>query len=232
MVDDHQYISDYLIHWAGRGKPDSERAKILSTIVTECRLLLSDNDFFFDGDLKIIEKMVCFTDVPLPLSSGHCTKYSNFGIAFHKLALMNKGAQPVFYFSHIYNRDIGTIFRYIFKELKNGTLDHDFFRALHRHFYFMKQFSEGKADETNTNYYEREWRIGEICLRPHGASKGRWSLHNALPTGVGEFVIEDDKTFFIFNKKDVAFLVVPENHIGKISNPYNFELKSFEQLVE
>jgi hypothetical protein len=46
------------------------------------------------------EKMVCFTDVPLRHSNEHCNRYGRFGIAFHKLKMMNVGAQPVFYASH------------------------------------------------------------------------------------------------------------------------------------
>jgi len=113
MTHDNGYISRYLIHWAGKGKPEKERIGILSAIAETCRLRLTENNFFFDGSIDVRERMVCFTDVPLVHSSEHCKKYSSFGIAFSKLALMNYGAQPVFYFSHVLKSDMGTIYRFI-----------------------------------------------------------------------------------------------------------------------
>jgi len=229
---DNGYISNYLIHWAGKSKSPNERASVLSQIATTCQLLLSKNDFFFDGSLKVIDKMVCFTDVPLGYSKLHCERYSNFGIAFHKLRLMNKGAQPVFYFSHIFRNDMGKIYRFVLDQIQNRSLEPEIFQALHRHFYFMQEFSQGRPDRNDTSYYEREWRIGELCLRPEGENKGRWSLNNNLPTSIGTLITEGNITYFQFEKADVAFLIAPSQFITEISNPYKFEIKTYEKLVE
>jgi len=110
-------------------------------------------------------------------------------------------------------------------------MDPDVIRALHRHFYFMQEFSAGKADATDTNYYEREWRIGELVLIPEGENKGIWCLKNKLPPCIGRLQYEGDNAFFSFSPKDVAFLIAPKNHMPDIGNPHGFQIKSSENLV-
>ena len=176
--------------------------------------------------------MVCFTDVPLAHSEQHCAKYSPFGIAFDKRRLMGKGAQPVLYFTHIFKRDMGKIYHFILEELNRPTpiLPADVFRALHRHFYFMQQFSEERADRHDTAYYEREWRIGELCLIPKGQDVGKWCLEHELPPTLGTLVTEGDEAYFEFEQADVAFLVAPNEFIDQISNPRQFAVRSYEEL--
>ncbi len=230
--NDKSYISDYLIHWVGKGRPPEERVSVLSHIATTCRLLLKENDFFFDGSLKIREKMVCFTDVPLAHSEQHCAKYSPFGIAFCKLRLMSKGAQPVFYFTHIFKRDLGKIYRFVLDQINNSTLNPRVLEAFHRHFYYMQQFAEERADRHDTAYYEREWRIGELCLIPKGQNKGKWCLEHELPATLGTLVNEGDKAYFEFEQADVAFLVAPNQFITEISNPHQFAIESYGKIVK
>lgn len=233
MSGDNGYVSNYLIHWAGKDKSPEERVSVLSRIATTCRLRLSKNELFFDGSFGIDEKMVCFTDVPLAHSEQHCAKYSRFGIAFHKLQLMGKGAQPVFYFTHIYKQDIGKIYRFVLDEINEQTLDPRIVEALHRHFYFMKEFAQERADRHDTAYYEREWRIGEPCLRPKEQDEGRWYLeHDWHPPTLGTLVTEGDEKYFEFEQADVAFLVAPNEFIAQISNPHQFIIESYENLVK
>jgi hypothetical protein len=232
MSIDNGYISRYLIHWAGGKKPDRERADILSTIASTCRLRFSPNEFFFDGSLKIGGKMICFTDVPLSQSAKHCAKYSPFGIAFHKLKLMGQGAQPVFYFTHVFKKDMGTIYRFVIEQLNKPTIAPEVLRALHRHFYFMQEFAQERADRDDTAYYEREWRIGESYLIRDGQDEGKWYLeHDEFPPTLGTLVTDGDETYFKFKQDDVAFLVVPKQFIAQISNPHQFDVKSYETLI-
>lgn len=96
MKSEDGFISDYLVHWTGKDG-DVTGADILSLIASTCQLLLSYNVFhILDIYNKIQEKMVCFTDVPLAHAAQHCQRYGRFGIAFHKMRLMNVGTQPVF----------------------------------------------------------------------------------------------------------------------------------------
>jgi hypothetical protein len=225
------YVSHFLIHWAGRDKPPSEQASILSQIASSCRLKLSPNQLFFDGSTRIIDKMTCFTDVPLSRSSKHCAKYSKFGIAFHKLKLMNKSAQPIFYYTHVFIRDMRAIYNFVLDQIDKPSLDADVVRALHRHFYFVKEFSDGPANSRDSFYYEREWRIGSHCLIPAGQNKGKWCLQNKLPTSLGTLVREGNDEYFKFELEDVAFLIVPGQYLSQIVNPYGFLLKPYEDLV-
>ena len=177
--------------------------------------------------------MVCFTDVPLIQSEQHCAKYSPFGIAFKKLRLMGKGAQPVFYFTHIFKKDMGRIYRFVLDQIKNPTLDRLVVEALHRHFYYMQQFAQERADRHDIAYYEREWRIGELCLITKGQDEGRWYLeHDELPPTLGTVVTEGDEAYFEFEEADVAFLIAPKQFIAGISNPRQFAIESYENLVK
>ena len=231
--NDKSYISDYLIHWAGRDKSPEERVSVLSLIATTRRLWLTRNEFFKDGSLKFDEKMVCFTDVPLAHSERHCAKYSPFGIAFKKLRLMGMGAQPVFYFTHVFKKDIGRIHRFVIEQLKKPTIEPDVLRALHRHIYFTQQFAQERADGHDTAYYEREWRIGEFSLKKKGQDYLEWYLeHDRLTPNPGTLVIEGDEKYFEFDKADVAFLVAPNQFIAQISNPHQFPIEPYENLVK
>lgn len=232
---DDGYISDYLVHWTGK-TGDDDGARALNLIVSSLRLLLSYNRIhIFDLTHEIHEKMVCFTDVPLRHSSEHCKRYGRFGIAFHKLKLMNKGAQPVFYASHTCKRDMDTIYDFLQGQLRDLTVPESVFLALHRHFYFVQRLSDGRADGRDTYYYEREWRLGEQTLwneeqRSLDNSKFR-AVQEGFPPNHGKLVTEHDKNYFEFEATDVAFLIVPEGCGGNICNQHGFPIESYENVV-
>lgn len=179
--------------------------------------------------------MVCFTDVPLRHSSEHCKRYGRFGIAFHKLKLMNVGAQPVFYASHACKRDMDTIFHFLQEQVQHTTLPSEVFRALHRHFYFIQRLSDSRADGHDTFYYEREWRLGEQTLvpaeklnRPNAEYKCQ---EEGYPPYTGRLVRDRENTYFDFDKEYVAFLVAPRDWQDKIRNPHRFPIHTYEELI-
>jgi hypothetical protein len=214
MNQDNGYISDYLVHWTGK-KGDEAGAVILSLIASTCHLLLSYNKLhIIDMYHEIHEKMVCFTDVPLSHAAQHCNRYGRFGIAFHKLSLMNVGVQPVFYATHANDSDLHVIFKFLQEQVLNTTIDTKLFKALHRHFYFTQAFSEGKADEKDTFYYEREWRLGAQNLAPAEMFKRPDNPHYYIQQAGysrhhGKLIVDGEKEYFEFNKEHVAFLIRP-----------------------
>jgi len=232
---DNGYISDYLIHWTGKSG-DNHGAEVLALIVSSLKLRLSYNCIHvFNNTHEIHETMVCFTDVPLRHSSEHCKRYGRFGIAFHKLKLMNKGAQPVFYVSHVAKRDMNTIFAFIQEQLSNLTLQEDVFRAFHRHFYFVQRLSDSRADRHDTFYYEREWRLGEQTLLTEEQLNRSNPKFLATQEGYspyyGKRVTENNESYFAFESEDVAFLVVPKEYVAKITNPQSFRIETYEDVV-
>jgi len=232
---DNDYISEYLVHWTGKSG-DDDGARVLSLIVSSVRLLVSYNRIhIFDFTHEIHEKMVCFTDVPLRHSQEHCKRYGRFGIAFHKLKLMNKGAQPVFYASHTCKRDMDEIYRFLQGQLRNMTVPENVFRAIHRHFYFVQRFSDDRADARDTYYYEREWRLGEQTLLNEEQRQRDNAIFRAVEEGyppyLGKLVSENDKNFFEFEVNDVAFIIVPKGYEGKINNPHNFPIANYEDVL-
>ena len=237
---DNGYISDYLIHWTGKDG-DEKGAEVLSTIASTCKLLLSYNRLhIFDFYHEIHEKMICFTDVPLSHSAQHCRQYGRFGIAFHKLKLMNIGAQPVFYASHAYKHDMDMIFKFLQEQVENTTIDKKLFRALHHHFYFIQQFSDDKADRKDTFYYEREWRLGEQSLIPpeklSRPNARYWCQQEGYPRYTGRLVKDKDKLYFSFDEKKerseyIAFLIAPKDWKNKIENPHQFPIYTYEEIV-
>lgn len=232
---DNGYISNYLIHWTGKDG-DERGANVLSAIASTLRLLLSYNRLHvFDLSHEIHEKMVCFTDVPLRHSSEHCNRYGKFGIALHKLKLMNVGAQPVFYASHACKHDMDKIFGFLQAKSQQTTLPNGLFQALHRHFYFIQRLSDGRADRDDTFYYEREWRLGAQSLVPKETLRRPNAKYRSKQEGyqhyTGELVTEGDKSYFAFAKNDVAFLIAPRDRHATVENPNRFRIEAYEDLV-
>jgi hypothetical protein len=235
IPQDDGYISDYLIHWTGKDG-DANGAEVLSRVAETCRLLLSYNRLhIIDIYHEIHEKMVCFTDVPLAHSIQHCQRYGKFGIALHKLKLMNIGAQPVFYASHACKRDMDIIFKFLQDQVKNTTIGPPLFRALLRHFYLIQRLSDNKADRKDTFYYEREWRLGEQTLVPpdklNRPNAAYWCQQEGYPPYTGRLVQEDNNTYFDFDKDFVAFLITPREWKNTIRNPHGFMIHSYEDLI-
>lgn len=241
---DDGYISNYLTHWTGtddkRRVSDAEGARVLSLIASTRRLRLSYNPVYRRDWSNVIHgKMACFTDVPIQKSVPHCTKYGRFGITFHKLPLMNVGAQPVFYTSHVWKRDIDIIFDFLRDQVRKPTLDTNLIRALHHHFYFTQHFSKDRADSNDEFYYEREWRLGAQSL-PTAEELNRdnakfYCVQEGYPPyiddRIGFRVVEGDHEYFSFQNAVVAFLVVPSDWTAKVENPHGFEVRAFEDLV-
>lgn len=237
MKTDDGYLSDYLVHWTGK-KGDEAGAKTLSLIASTCHLLLSDNIFhILDIYDEIHEKMVCFTDVPLVHADQHCKRYGRFGIAFHKLRLMNVGAQPVFYATHANKKDLDVIFKFLEVQNRTTTIETSVLDALNHHFYFMQTFSKGKADEKDTYYYEREWRLGKQNLAPVALwNRPDNPKHHILQAGYpyycGKLFVDEEKEFFQFSPDDVAFLISPLDWKSKIYNPHAFPIEEYEGFVK
>ena len=236
MEPDDGYISEYLVHWTGRDG-DETGAKILSIIASTCQLLLSYNVFhILDIYNKIREKMVCFTDVPLSLSAQHCTSYGRFGIAFHKIRLINVGAQPVFYATHANKSDLDVIFNFLQNQNQDNGISTKVFDALLRHFYFMQTFSNGKADSKDAYYYEREWRLGKQNLAPvemwNRPDNPKYQIIQAgYPRQCGKLFSDGEKEYFQFCKVDVAFLISPQAWKTRIQNPHSFPIQDYEEYV-
>jgi hypothetical protein len=241
---DNGYISRNLIHWTGTDHSehidDAEGARVLSLIAATRRLRLSYNPIYrLDWSSEIHEKMVCFTDVPLQKSASHCGRYGRFGIAFDKLSLMNVGAQPVFYTTHVWKRDMELVFDFLQKQARMPTMDPHLLRALLRHFYFTQQFSRGRADATDTFYYEREWRLGAQSLPTADELNRDNALWHCVQEGyppyiderIGIRLVDGDDEYFSFQNAPVAFLVVPEGWIDTVTNPHGFEVRAYEELV-
>lgn len=237
MNPDNGYISDYLIHWTGKNG-DDEGSKFLGLIASKCQLLLSNN-VYHEPDIftKVSAKMVCFTDVPLSHAAQHCKRYGRFGIAFHKQSLLKVGAQPVFYVTLANRRDVSNIIKLLYEKNQTTTIESSLLDALKRHFYFMQMFSKGKIDNEDTFYYEREWRLGKQNLAPlemwNRPDNPRYHIQEAGYSllGCGKLFSEDGKEYFQFCESDVAFLISPRDWKARISNPHNFRIEDYEELV-
>jgi hypothetical protein len=183
--------------------------------------------------------MVCFTDVPVQMSAAHCARYGRFGIAFDKLSLMNVGAQPVFYTTHVWKKDMDLIFDFLKKQVQAPTLDSHLLEALLHHFYFTQHFSQRRADATDTFYYEREWRLGAQSLPTAEELRRDNAKWHCVQEGyppyidkrIGNRVLDGDDEYFSFQNAPVAFLVVTAGWINKVENPHGFDVRTHEELV-
>ena len=235
IPNDNGYISNYLTHWTGK-QDNKKGAETLSIIASECELLLSYNSLHaFDWHTEYHIKMVCFTDVPISHSMQHCMHYGKFGIVFHKLEIMNVGAQPVFYATHACKDDLDKIIRFLLEQTKKTTIESDLFGALKRHFLQIKCFSDGRADSKDSYYYEREWRLSKSTLVPSeklDRPNARYCCQQeGYPPYIGRLTKHGDKEYYSFKEEDVAFLIVPNGWNDKIKNPNNFAIYSYEELI-
>lgn len=227
---DDGHTSKYLVHWTGR-KDEQSGLENLSAIARTCRLRLSQNEFFFDGALRVVENMACFTDVPLWHSLPHCQRYGRYAIVFDKAKLMARGAQPVFYFTHVFKRDMSTIYNFIMSQMEKATIPSDVFEAIHRHFFYAQEFSAGSVTDPTANYYEREWRLGEFSLIPENEDIAAYCFNHRLPLCIGRSSTDENGIHFIIDPQDVAFLVAPQSHVAMVNNPHSFPVYSFESIV-
>lgn len=133
-----------------------------------------------------MSEVICFADIPFPDLEIHVRKYSEFGIAFTKQFLLQKGATPVFYVcsnasdSSPRNQNLGEAFRNSIKAiieyrdyyLENRAEKDQFLSKpasdesqvqsfLLTHILPMIKFWKySENDNDYENYYlEREWRI-------------------------------------------------------------------------
>lgn len=105
------YISNELTHFVGRNKPNnSEKYALLVEILRGGWLqpsyreelgpgftMLSGGHKRLSTNEAIKSTMLCFCDIPRGQLHVHMQKYSSFGIAFPKEALVRQGANPVHY---------------------------------------------------------------------------------------------------------------------------------------
>jgi hypothetical protein len=123
------YISNILYHFVARKiETEDEQYKTLYKILKDGWLSFSPHDHsIYPGQIKIdsfkdrkINEMfnpdcVCFADIPEIELQIHISKYSEFGIAFYKSFLIEKGANHVFYIednSSICKKDFSSLEKY------------------------------------------------------------------------------------------------------------------------
>ena len=104
-----RYISKELTHFVGRNESKDKRYQLFCDILKTGRLgdFSDKNSLELSYDTKnnlssnevYTSNIVCFCDIPLSDLNNHMEHYSQFGVAFDKKYLTNKGATPVFYVS-------------------------------------------------------------------------------------------------------------------------------------
>jgi len=117
---------------------------------------------------------VCFCDIPFGDLNIHIQKYSEFGFAFRKSFLVERGASPVFYLAKnatvpgsYSDAQLGPHFLEMIGRLHDLVDSADTREAIdlnvflsHQLLGYLKPFGSRNADDNSDNYYmEREWRI-------------------------------------------------------------------------
>ena len=211
------YVSNQLIHWTGRGIPESAAFKTLADICKEEILRLSYCPNYVQGNFKPESLMVCFTDIPLKHSKEHCSNFGRFGIAFHKDKMIDYGANPALYTTGVHFDRIKHVNQLLERmldlekdrEWKEETEPYRFTEdetlALKEVSEFLQEYSYKNQDHKEyVTYYQREWRLTFNSLNFASGSK-------VYKVGKTCFYIHNEKPYkiFKFSPEDVAFLIVP-----------------------
>lgn len=195
-MNGQKYTSQHLFHFVGRSEPDDQaKFDLLTKILRDEQLrhppfgkhsskygytsVLEDGEWVGSvvterqgrcGDHPLFDNIVCFADIPFESLALHMSKYSQFGLAFDKAYLAERGVRPVMYFPHwkstpgLSIHGIGGAERIdsLLKRLFQKEFDDD--NALKRTVLldlmaFIKAFDVNKPEDDIDNYYmEREWR--------------------------------------------------------------------------
>ncbi|RDW15395.1 abortive infection system antitoxin AbiGi family protein [Oceanobacillus chungangensis] len=215
-----RYVSKELTHFVGRHQQESERFDLLIDII-KSGLLLHKNiteDIKINRDAHGLEDIVtpgitCFADIPINDLSLHMKKYSNFGLAFNKDFLVEKGANPVSYIA------TNGIIREANGQPKNqNSIKEDYFKMnIKRYFSLMNQIQDmlKKKDEQGNVSILDELQLLDTFLikhvfsylKPFDASKTDADKENYYLER--EWRIVGDVQFTI---TDIARILIPEKY--------------------
>ncbi|NKF24801.1 abortive infection system antitoxin AbiGi family protein [Solimonas marina] len=214
-----KYINEALMHWTGRGKSDIDAYSALESICVDRILRLTFCPNYVQPSLDSKTAMVCFTEIPLEHSAEHCGLFGRFGIAFKKSAMIEYGANPVFYTTakHLVRiKHISTLLERM-KDLEKDRewrqdiepyrFSEDETVAMMEVLGLLQEYSYKNNDGTDyVTYYQREWRLTFDVLpfaegsTPHTAGTSCFYIRNGTSYQV-----------FKFKDADVAYIVVPED---------------------
>lgn len=136
IVTLQRYISRELTHFVGRGREETVQYETLVKILNGGLLTPLPGDPERAGmsevhinnklsdETMFLGRVVCFCDIPVADLDIHMSKYSRFGVAFNKEALVAKGANPVYYIAKNPGiprpRSIQEVLRKVYEDLNQG----------------------------------------------------------------------------------------------------------------
>ena len=233
------YVSNCLTHWVGRGKPVDEQYRILTEcILIKRQLLYGSAPWHFSSKYGGLKKdrqftipMVCFTDIPFSECVHHCQRYSEFGVSFDKVHLVNCLASPVGY---ALNPLIFESYSYISHTLHGirGLVDgktipdglrkgegvsiHDLLRRFQYMCGFLEQYSEREFDFAENRPEPREGQE-EFFEDPSALYYEReWRM--ALSEDAKDLRWNEccgGKYYFTFGEQYLKYVIVPREYIDR-----------------
>ena len=225
------YISNNLIHWTGRGKTEEEAFEIVKIIIDTNRLLLSSCPTTGKQDeITAKEQIVCFTDIPVELSSRHCSRFGQFGVAFDKSVFIEYGANPVLYYTKQFEQLIQNIYQKRLRGIDEASFDLPLHEMLSKLSSLFQSYSYKIDEDEELNYYQREWRLAFNSNKVANHFKGENSQ------GLFTLGAPGNKSYFNFYKKDVRFIIISKS-FEDLATQFlkdkhsNIELKLFEKCV-
>lgn len=241
------YVSRYLTHWVGRHKTDEERFAILTQdILAKRELLYSNCNIPFGNRYGGIKPgawglpMVCFTDIPFSEIEDHCTKYSDFGVVFHKVYLMHSCVTPVWYcLSPIVFQAYSFLFHHIsgLEEMLDGQVipngqhsgsiysTREMLKKLHCFIALCQNyFVEDFAQQDNRVLEPSQEEIECVEGMEQYYSEREWRAVNLGDPYVWN-TSHDGKDYFRFSEKAVHAVIVPRTHAKRAMEFLTAEFK-------
>ena len=247
-----EFISKSLTHWTGRKKSDKEAFEIIEKIIRSKKLLLTycPNYPNLPKNRQLNTMMVCFTDIPLNLSSEHCAGFGHFGIGFSKEVFINYGANPVLYTTNEMNEKVEHFISLIgrlqneevdreWKDANSNNDNGDRYQFTSEQFFSMSELAgfmqNYKYNDTSVDYYQREWRINyetlpkALGMEPQ-ITPGQGAIHGSIGEGKKKRIASS----LLFDLNDIDYVVVPkefENKALELTNKIRAVVKIYEKEV-
>ncbi len=198
--------------------------------------------------------MVCFTDMPLSMSSDHCEKYSKFAAVFRKASLANSCVCPVAYTLNPFVSQAYSYFYYVgigLEEIADGKaltkgkragkrfLLHEYMQQLHQFLAWIQDYSNQEFPYVEGTLEANDEHDAFFNDPSAFYYEREWRAVYRPGDAFPWVRLHDGRAYFGYSDSSLKYLVVPEKFLASATadlSDITFagtapEVKSFEDVL-